>query len=570
MNHLFSCLKRYLPESILAPLFKLFEAGMELLVPLVVANVVDIGVATGDRGYILHACLVLVAFGVAGLGFALTAQYFAARAAVGCSAELRSRLFCKMQTFSFTQIDGMGTSSMLTRMTSDVNQVQTGVNLTLRLLLRSPIVVAGATAMAFLVDAKAALVFLGLIPFLFLVVFGVMFACIPKYKKVQEELDGVYLSTRENLVGARVIRAFRLEDEEIQSFEHKTEKLVSAQERVGKIAALTAPLTFVLVEFAVIVLIYLGAIRVDAGALEQGQVVALYSYLSLILVELIKFANFIVTTAKAASAAKRIAAVLDTEGEKSLLQEEQSPVEGAPHVSFTGVSFTYEGSGGSALSGVTFTVKRGETVGILGGTGAGKSTLVRLIPRFYEATEGEVALCGVPVGAIPAEKLRERIGYVPQKTVLFRGTIASNLRWGNQDASDEELLRACEIAQALDVVEAKGGLAGEIAQGGRNLSGGQRQRLTIARALVKNPELLILDDSASALDYATDARLRSALKGVGCTVFLVSQRVASVMGADQILVLDEGRIADMGTHDELLKRCELYREIYRSQTEETA
>ncbi len=574
MKHLLSCLKRYRVEAILSPLFKLLEAGMELLVPLVVASIVDIGIANGDRGYITNACLLLVGFGVLGLVFALTAQYFAAKTAVGASAELRRRLFNRMQTFSFTQIDDMGAPSMLTRMTSDAQQVQTGINLTLRLFLRSPIIVGGAAVMAFVVDRYAGLVFVAVIPLLAVVVFSVMAACIPRHRTVQEKLDGVYLSTRENLAGARVIRAFRMEEEETASFRKKNDALKRAQVNVGRIGALTGSLTFVLVNLAAVALIRVGAVRVHAGALEQGDVLALYSYLSLVLVELIKFANWIVTTTKAVACMRRIGTVLDMKGEADAEPSTASDgtmSEGEPHISFENVSFIYAGGGAPSLRNINFSVARGETVGILGGTGSGKSTLVNLIPRFYEATEGTVKIGGVPVGSIPAVQLRERmVGYVPQRAVLFRGTIASNLRWGKDSATEEELLRAAKLAQAEDVLEAKGGLGGEIAQEGRNLSGGQRQRLTIARALVRDPEILILDDAASALDYATDARLRAALKTLDCTVFLVSQRVASVMHADKILVLDEGCIADMGTHAELMERSVLYREIYLSQTEADA
>ncbi len=541
---------------------------MELLVPLVVAEIVDTGVKAGDRMFIVHAVLLLALFAALGLGFALTAQFFAAKAAVGTSAELRSELFGKLQSLSFPQIDDMGTSSMLTRMTSDIQQVQNGVNMTLRIFLRSPIIVFGAAGMAFFVDWRAGLIILGLIPLLAAVVFAVMFACAPRYRAVQEKLDGVYLSTRENLSGARVIRAFRREEEEGRAFAQKSTSLENEQVRVGRIAAVSGPVTFLLVNLAAVLLIFVGAHRVHFGALEQGDVLALYGYLSIILVELIKLANLIVTMTKAVSCTRRIGAVLDMESEPAVTAQISAQDEnGGDHVRFEHVSFTYEGGGAPALSDLTFSVRKGETLGILGGTGAGKSTLVRLLPRFYEATAGRVLLNGQDIASIPYEKLRARIGYVPQKAVLFRGTIASNLRWGKADATDEELLRALETAQALDVAEAKGGLSGEVAQDGRNLSGGQKQRLTIARALVKDPELLILDDSASALDYATDARLRAALKDVGCTVILVSQRVASVMHADKILVLEEGHVADMGTHEQLMQACALYREIYESQTE---
>ncbi len=566
MKYLMRCLKQYRPEAVLAPLFKLFEAAMELLVPLVVAQIVDVGIANGDKPYILHACLLLVAFGALGLGFALTAQYFAARAAVGCSAELRGALFDKMTAFSFTEIDGVGVPTMLTRLTSDCQQVQSGVNMFLRIVLRSPIVVFGATAMAFFVDAKTALVFVALIPLLALAVFGVMAACVPRYRAVQNKLDGVYGATRENLTGARVIRAFRKEEDERASFREKSASLARAQERVGMVASLTGSFTFILVNLAVVVLLYTGAIRVDAGALGQGDVMALYGYLSLILVELIKFANLIITVAKAAGCMRRIAAVLDMESER---ETGEAVPQGGTAVSFQNVSFTYADGGAPALQGVDFSVGRGETVGILGGTGAGKSTLVRLIPRFYEATEGTVCVGDADVDSLSASALRKTVGYVPQKISLFRGTIAENLRWGNENATDEELLAAAEAAQALDVLESKGGLDGEVAQEGRNLSGGQRQRLSIARALVRKPEILILDDASSALDYATEARLRAALRGLGCAVFLVSQRVASVMHADKIVVLDDGKVAAIGTHAELLEHSPLYREIYASQTEES-
>ncbi len=567
MKHLLSCLKTYRKEAILSPLFKLLEASMELIVPLVVAAIVDRGIAGGDKAYVVNMCLVLVAFGVVGLGFALTAQFFAAKAAVGVSAELRSRLFRKLQSFSYTQIDHMGTSTMITRMTSDVNQVQTGVNMTLRLFLRSPFIVFGAMIMAFVVDPKVALVFVAVIPLLAIAVYSVMGACIPLYQKVQGKLDKVYLSTRENLAGVRVIRAFSLEEQEKKNFGERNEELKKAQKKAGLITALTNPLTYILVNLAVIALLYFGAKRVDLGILEQGSVIALYGYLSQILVELIKLANLIVTMTKAVSCQKRIGKVLDMQGEPSVLSA-SSGTESGDGVRFEHVNFSYAGGGANALTDIHFHVGRGETVGVLGGTGSGKSTLVNLIPRFYGATEGGVYVDGKDVKSIPAVELREKVGVVPQKAVLFKGTIRSNLLWGNGEATDEELLSAVELAQATDVIESKGGLDGEVAQEGKNFSGGQRQRLTIARALVKKPEILILDDSSSALDYATDAHLRAALKTLDCTVFIVSQRASSVLHADQIVVLDDGRIAGLGRHEELLKTCEVYREIYSAQFKE--
>lgn len=563
MKHLLSCLKTYRKEAILAPLFKLFEVALELLVPLVVAAIIDTGIANGDKGYIVNASLILVACGVGGLAFALTAQYFAAKAAVGAAAELKSRLFRKLQSFSYSQIDHIGTSSMITRMTSDVNQVQTGVNMALRLFLRSPFVVFGAMALAFAVDVKAALIFVAVIPLLAIVVYTVMGVCIPLYQRVQGRLDNVYLSTRENLAGVRVIRAFSLEEREKREFDERSSALKKAQKAVGRISALTNPLTFVLINLAVIALLWVGAVRVNGGSLEQGQIVALYGYLAQILVELIKLASLIVTVTKAVSCQKRIGRVLDMSGEASVLAPETGS-QGEEAVRFSDVSFSY-GDGANALTQVDFSVEKGATVGILGGTGSGKSTLVNLIPRFYAATGGIVTVDGKDVNSIPVEKLREKIGVVPQKAVLFKGSIRSNLLWGNKEADEESLNRAVRLAQAEDVVKSKGGLDGEIAQEGKNLSGGQRQRLTIARALVKDPEILILDDSSSALDYATDRALRAALKTVGCTTFLVSQRATSLMHADKIVVLDDGRVAGVGTHEELLKSCEVYREIWSSQ-----
>lgn len=569
MKHLFSCMKAYRVEAILSPLFKLCEACMELFVPLVVAMIVDVGIATGDVTYIVTRCLILVAFGVAGLAFALTAQFFAAKAAVGASAELRRRLFDKLQSLSYTQIDDMGTATMITRMTSDVNQVQAGVNMTLRLLLRSPIVVLGATVMAFVVDWQAALVFVAVTPLLAAAVVGIMCATVPMYRRVQGSMDGVYLATRENLAGVRVIRAFCKEQDEEREFAARNASLRREQKRAGRIAALTNPLTYTLVSVAAIALVWIGAIRVDGGFILQGDVVALYSYLSIILVELVKFANLIFTASKAISCEKRIEAVLELEGEPSVLAPARDGWSAdAPAFSFEDVTFAYHGGGAPAIHNITFSARRGETVGILGGTGSGKTTLISLLPRFYPASRGTVRLGGRDVNAIPAEELRERVGVVPQKAVLFKGTVRSNLLWGRGDAADEELMRAARIAQAEDVIAAKGGLDGEIAQEGRNLSGGQRQRLTIARALVRRPEVLILDDSSSALDYATDARLRKALAALDMTVIVVSQRTASVRYADKIVVLDDGGVAGIGTHDELMERCELYREIAASQEKE--
>ena len=568
MKHLFSALKSYRKESVLAPLFKLLEACMELVVPLVVAAIVNNGV-NGGAGweYILFASLILVAFGAAGLLFSLTAQYFAAKAAVGASAALRERLFIKLQSFSYEQIDKTGTSTMITRMTSDVNQVQAGVNLTLRLLLRSPFIVLGAMIMAFVVDAKTALVFVAVIPLLGIVVAAVMGVTLPLYKKVQTRLDRVYGSTRENLSGARVIRAFCKEEDEIKEFDRRNTALKRAQKRAGFFSALTSPLTFALVNCAVIALLYVGALRVDGGAIGQGEVVALYGYLSQILIELLKLANYIVTVTRAVTCQKRIGKVLDEEGEPDRLSPEEEAADDFA-VNFENVTYRYSDGAAPALSNINLQVKRGETVGIIGGTGAGKSTLVNLIPRFYAATEGTVRVDGKNVNTVSKEELREKVGIVPQKSTLFKGTVRSNLLWGKVDAGEEELLAAVERAQATDVLEAKAGLDGEVAQEGRNLSGGQRQRLAIARALVKNPEILILDDSASALDYATDARLRAALKDLKSTVFIVSQRAASLMHADKIVVLDDGKIVACGTHGELIEHCPLYREIYFTQFKE--
>ncbi len=565
MKHLLSCLKRFRLDCVCAPLFKLLEASLELITPLIVALIVNRGIAEGDHRFIVLMCLLLVGMAVVGCAFSITGQFFAARAAVGCSAELRTRLFKKLQSFSFSQIDEMGTSTMITRMTSDVNQVQTGVNQTLRLFLRSPFIVFGAMAMAFTVDAKVALVFVAVIPLLAIAVYSVMGACIPLYRKVQGKLDKVFLSVRENLAGVRVIRAFSMEKKEQAAFDKNNSELEHSQVKVGRISALTGPITYILINLALIALLYFSAGQVEGGVLLNGDVIALYSYLSQILVELIKLANLIVTITKAVSCQQRVGKVLDMEGEPSVLE----PTLTAGHadsaaVRFEHVSFAYAG-GGNALSDITFMARPGETIGIIGGTGAGKSTLVGLLPRFYAATQGRVLLKGQDVRGVPYEELRAKVGIVPQKAVLFEGTIRSNLLWGNENATDEELMEAVRLAQAEDVVASKGGLDAPVEQEGKNFSGGQRQRLTIARALVKKPEILILDDSASALDYATDARLRVALRSLDSTVFIVSQRAASVMHSDLILVLDGGKAVAMGRHEELLKSCDIYREIYSTQ-----
>lgn len=564
MKHLFACLKSYRKEAILSPILKLLEVAMELTVPLVIAAIVDNGIANGDKAYILHACLLLAAFGAGGLCFALTAQYFAAKAAVGTASALRSRLFHKLNTLSYSQIDELGTPQMITRMTSDITQVQTGINLTLRLVLRSPLVVFGAMALAFFVDVKAALVFAAVIPILGMVVGIIMAVTIPLYRKVQEKLDKVYLSTRENLTGVRVIRAFSLEEREKAEFRTRSGELCRSQRRAGIFSALTGPVTLFLVNTAIAALLYIGAVRVNGGALEQGKVIALYGYMSQILIELLKLANLIVSVTKAISCQKRIGEVLDLSEEPSLLLPSNAEKTGDEAIRLENVGFRYGGA--NALEGVSLSIKRGETLGVLGGTGAGKSTLVNLLPRFYPATEGEVFVFGRDVRGVPVEELRAEIGLVPQRASLFRGTIRSNLLWGNADATDEELLGAIKLAQAEDVLLAKGGLDAEVEEGGKNFSGGQRQRLTIARALVRRPEILILDDSSSALDYATDKKLREALSLLDCTKILVSQRVSAVMHADKILVLDGGKCVGLGNHEELSKTCEVYREILASQT----
>ncbi len=567
MKGLLIYLKQYRKECVLGPLFKLLEALFELFVPLVMTSIIDVGIATGSRRYILERCGLLVLLAVVGLVCSITAQYFAARAATGFSARLRSALFAHLQGLSYREIDTLGSATMITRMTSDVNQLQNGVNLALRLLLRSPFVVFGAMVMAFTIDVPGATVFAVAIPVLLAVVFAIILVTIPMYRKVQNRLDGVTAATRENLTGVRVLRAFRKEQEEIAEFSRRNRLLNQLQLRVGRISNLLNPVTYVILNLAVVALLRTGALRVNSGALTQGQVVALYNYMSQILVELIKFANLIITMTKAVACGNRI---------QSVFALQSSQTSGSRHpeealrgqVEFRNAGITYGVAGGEALSGVSFLARPGQTVGIIGGTGSGKSTLVNLIPRFYDATQGQVLVDGVDVRELNLEELRRRIAVVPQKAVLFRGTIRSNLLWGREDATEEELQAALTVAQAMEIVQGRDqGLDAEVQQGGGNLSGGQRQRLTIARALIRQPEILILDDSASALDYATDARLRAAIGALPNppTTFVVSQRAASIRHADWILVLDDGRVVGQGTHETLLEQCPVYQEIYHSQ-----
>lgn len=567
MKKLLVYLKDYKKESVFGPLFKLLEALFELFVPLVVAEIIDTGIANSDYGYIVRMCLLLAALGVIGLVCSITAQFFAAKAAVGFSTKLRHALFAHIQSLSHSEIDTLGTSTLVTRMTSDINQVQSGVNLVLRLFLRSPFVVFGAMIMAFTIDVKSALIFAVAIPALAVIVFGIMLLTMPLYKKAQRALDGVLTKTRENMTGARVLRAFCMEERETEDFTERNDGLVRIQKFVGKISALMNPLTYAVINAAVIVLIWQGALRVDSGALTQGQVVALYNYMSQILVELIKLANMIISLTKALACANRISDVMDIENslENGTVKE---GIEGAPAVEFRSAALRYKGSAGAALENVTFKAMRGETIGIIGGTGSGKTSLVNLIPRFYDTESGEVLVNGVNVRRYDIDALRAKIGVVPQKAVLFKGTIASNLRWGAEGADETAMDAAVGAAQAAEVVAGKdGGFESYVSQGGSNFSGGQRQRLTIARALIKEPEILILDDSASALDFATDARLRRAIAELPThpTVFVVSQRTASVMNADKIIVLDDGEPVGIGTHEELLESCEVYQEIYYSQ-----
>lgn len=573
MKRLMMYLKDYKKESILAPLFKLLEAFFELMVPLVMANIIDYGISNRNMGYIGKMGLLLLLLGVVGLASSITAQFFAAKAAVGFSTKLRQALFNHIEDLSFTDIDKAGTSTMITRMTSDVNQVQSGINMTLRLFLRSPIIVFGAMIMAFTIDVKCALIFVVAIPLLSVVVFGIILSTIPMYKKVQSKLDQVLGITRENLTGVRVIRAFHQEAKEADRFRENNEALSAMQIFVGKISACMNPVTYIIVNGAIIALIYTGAVQVNIGNLSQGEVVAIINYMNQILVELVKLANLIVTMTKALACAERVASVFDIGADAAYVGAQDQKLadkvdKSAPFLDFKHVSLTYQGAGAPTLQDMNFTVNRGDTVGIIGGTGSGKTSLVNLIPGFYPATEGEILLEGRDIRTMSDEELRGRIGVVPQKAVLFKGTIRSNLQWGKPDATEEEMWKALELAQASEVVDGKPGkLDATVAQNGKNFSGGQRQRLTIARALVRNPEILILDDSASALDYATDAKLRAALRTLEdkTTTFIVSQRASTIRHADKIIVLDDGEIAGMGTHDELLKDCTVYQEIYYSQ-----
>lgn len=584
MKTILSFLSDYKKESILAPAFKMLEAAFELAVPLVMAAVIDVGIANGDKAYVIRMCMVLIALGVIGLACSLTAQFFAAKAAVGMATKLRHTMFSHIQKLSFSKMDQIGASTLVTRMTSDINQVQAGINLFLRLFLRSPFIVFGAMVMAFTVDVKAALIFVVAIPLLSLVVFGVMCVSIPLYKKVQGALDGIMALVRENLTGVRVIRAFHMEKEEIRNFDEKNQTLNRGQQYVGRISALTNPLTYIIINLATLALVWTGAVRVDTGYITQGEVVALVNYMSQILVELIKLANLIVSVTKAIACGKRVSDILEVEegmeeyGEFSKEQQQQNRKLNSElnsdlySVEFSDVSMSYHKSGESAISDINLKIKKGQTVGIIGGTGSGKSTLVHLIPRFYDVTKGSVKVNGVDVRSYQTQdeidSLRSKIGIVMQKAVLFQGTIRDNLKWGNGDANDAQLLAAAASAQAKDVILSKElGLDEPVEQGGRNFSGGQRQRLTIARALVRKPEILILDDSASALDYATDAKLRKSLRELDYdpTVIIVSQRTSSVQSADFIVVLDDGKAAGVGTHEELLETCGVYQEIYASQ-----
>ena len=576
MKKLLCYLKEYKKESVLGPLFKLLEATLELFVPLVVAAIIDTGIGNQDRGYVVKMCLVLVLLGLIGLAFSVTAQYFAAKAAVGFVTTIRHVLFGHIQKLSYAELDTQGTSTLITRMTSDMNQVQNGVNLTLRLLLRAPFVVIGAMVMAFTIDVKAALVFVVGIPALAVVVFGVMLACIPLYRKVQNRLDKVLGLTRENLTGVRVLRAFCKEEEQEAEFQKQNQTLTDTQKFVGRISALLNPLTYVIINVAIIALIWIGAIRVDMGIITQGAVVALYNYMSQILTELIKLANLIINITKSVACGNRIQSVLEVEPSvkdgAATVSGDGEAGKSAYSVVFEHAGIRYPDAAQEAVSDITLNVRPGETIGIIGGTGSGKSSMVNLIPRFYDCSSGAVYVDGRNVCTYGLTELRDKIGVVPQKSVLFAGTIRSNMQWGKPDATDEEIFAALEIAQAKDVVSKKEkGLDTEVEQGGKNFSGGQRQRLTIARALVKQPEILILDDSSSALDFATDAALRMAIGSMKHkpTLFIVSQRTSAIQYADKIVVLDDGSVVGIGTHEELMNTCEVYREIYDSQYKRT-
>lgn len=569
MRKLIYYLKDYKKESILAPLFKMLEALFELFVPIVMAKVIDVGIPLGDKNYIIRMCLIMILLGIIVLACSITAQYFSAKAASGFATKLRHSLFEHIQSLSFTEMDTIGTSTLITRMTSDINQVQNGVNMFLRLFMRSPFIVFGAMVMAFTIDVKAALIFVVAIPVLSVVVFGIMYASIPLYKNVQSRLDTVLGITRENLTGVRVIRAFHKEENETEKFEDANNSLSSLQIFVGKISALMNPMTYVIVNLAIAALVWTGGIRVNTGIITQGEVVALINYMSQVLVELIKLANLIVLINKAIACGNRVQSVFEI---KSSMDETENPVSTDKKtdyaVEFNHVCLRYGKSDVDSLTDIDFNVKRGETIGIIGGTGSGKSSVVNMIPRFYDACEGEVLVDGINVKDYAINDLRQKIGIVMQKAVLFKGTIRDNLLWGNENASEDDIYEALKVSQALEVVEGKkNGLDSEVAQGGKNFSGGQKQRLTIARALVRKPEILILDDSASALDYATDAALRKAIREMdnSPTVFIVSQRASSIQYADKIIVLDDGKIAGIGTHNELIDNCGVYQEIYYSQ-----
>lgn len=571
MRKLLRFLKDYKKESILSPLFKLLEASFELLVPLVMAAIIDTGIGNKDGGFILKMCGILILLALVGLTCSITAQYFAAKAAVGFATKIRHALFDHIQKLSYTEMDTAGTDTMITRMTSDINQAQSGVNMVLRLFLRSPFIVFGAMIMAFTIDVKAALIFVVTIPVLSVVVFGIMIITIPLFRRVQASLDKVLGVTRENLTGSRVIRAFNKEQEEIADFDESNEKLTDVQLFVGKISALMNPLTYIIINVALVILIWTGAIQVNIGKISQGEVVALVNYMSQILVELVKLANLIITVTKAIACGNRVQSIFEME--TSMVDGNGSKKEDTGYtVEFRNVSMRYKGAGADTLTGIDFKAKPGDTIGIIGGTGSGKSSVVNLIPRFYDVTEGQVMVDGMDVRDYKITDLRDKIGIVPQKAVLFAGTVRSNLAWGKEDATEEEMQQALSVAQAAEVVDKKDGkLDAEVEQGGKNFSGGQKQRLTIARALVKQPEILIMDDSSSALDYATDAKLRQAIHNMPNrpTVFIVSQRAASIMYADKIIVLDDGTVAGAGTHEELLKDCSVYQEIYYSQFKRT-